>query len=1070
MSTTTEKNFETDELAKLEMKQSVLAPDGQFEKPADKIEEGPYYASVEERVPEVAASELDVAGDVAPSAGKEFPVDRRDFMRLFSASAVLGASAACVKRPEEKVVPYVNQPVDTVPGRPTFYASTCGACPSSCGTVVRVREGRPTRIDGHPEHPLSQGGLCGLGQGSAQMLFHPERRKGPFVKNGQRLDLSAWQDVYERLGGELKSVSKVGILAGHSTGNRNKFLQEFLEKMGSSADKLYTWDPNTLYGSIAEAHQIAFGAEGLPRVELRKTDYIVGIGSDFLDMGTTRVYHQKGYSRGHSFNPSKDKLGRLVQFESNLSLTGGEAKERHVIPVGSETTIAMALLKAVLEDEACKGTASDKSIANEIIGKNQTAVNAIYTQVGLDQDGFAKLASDLLKSKSVVLAGGSANFDANSTALQLLTIYINILLGAYEPDGVLLFADGWLKAPYKPGDMKRFLSEVEDLDVLFVLESDPLHNLPASWGLAEKLKKVKTIVSVQSFPTEVDKYASYVLNNNHHLESWGDEEPVAGFWSIRQPAVRATTDSRQAEDALLWIAAFAGKNLPYQDYRSYLLKQWESLHGLSQTKFGFKTFSQALQRRGFVGKLSKRDMPELKNANESISVSAPVPGMKIVAPIDPRFMDGKGAHLPVMQEIGDPLTTITWDSWVAVSPGRAKKEGWKRNDVLKIQGPAGALEVALFPMPGLHEDAVVIHRGNGHSEGLSQVSGGVGVNPLNLISMDMDPISGEPAIAGQVVKVSATGKRYRLAAMQKHNDIANRTDVYKKVGFKTAKKNARKTRDVDNVPDIYPPLPDSKEYRWGLSVDLGKCTGCGSCMVSCAIENNVPQVGREQILLGREMHWIRLDRYFDGAVENPGVNFQPVMCQQCNHAPCEAVCPVFATTHDPEGFNQMTYNRCVGTRYCANACPYKVRRFNWFTHKWASNGKLGNKQYEKSIRPLNPDVTVRTRGVMEKCNFCVGRIKDAKHQAKLKGRPLRDNQIKVACQQNCPHDAIEFGNLKDPRSRISQMRKDNRAYLMLNGDPDHKHYGIKTLPNVSYVSKVTEKEQIDPHAGGDHHG
>ena len=317
----------------------------------------------------------------------------------------------------------------------------------------------------------------------------------------------------------------------------------------------------------------------------------------------------------------------------------------------------------------------------------------------------------------------------------------------------------------------------------------------------------------------------------------------------------------------------------------------------------------------------------------------------------------------------------------------------------------------------------------------------------------------------------------RLAAQQKQNDIANRTDIVKTVTVAHAATKEQTQKNLDDVPDIYPKLPEM-DYRWGMSIDLSKCTGCTACTVACATENNVAQVGREQVLKGREMHWIKIDRYFAGPVENPEVTFQPMLCQHCNHAPCEAVCPVFATAHDLEGMNMMTYNRCVGTRYCANACPYKVRRFNWFTYKWNA---IGDRLVDRNPRALNPDVTVRTRGVMEKCSFCVQRGRDAKHVAKERGGKVVDGEIKTACQQVCPANAIVFGNLNDVRSRVAGERRDFRAYLALGGDPEHRHFGLKTLPNVNYLAKVTHEpstaggpvhhsDSAESGAGNSHHG
>jgi molybdopterin-containing oxidoreductase family iron-sulfur binding subunit len=376
--------------------------------------------------------------------------------------------------------------------------------------------------------------------------------------------------------------------------------------------------------------------------------------------------------------------------------------------------------------------------------------------------------------------------------------------------------------------------------------------------------------------------------------------------------------------------------------------------------------------------------------------------------------------------------------------------GLKRNQVVEIKTAAGEISVVLYPMPGVHPQLVVVPRGNGSVDKRNTIARGVGVNPLAVYESEFETLSGLPLTAGTEISLSGTASMYRLATLQKHNDIASRSEIIKDYSLAEMQTREHMKKDLDTAPDLFPAL-EVAEHRWGMSIDLNKCNGCGACIVACAVENNVPQVGREQILLGREMHWIRLDRYFAADIDHPRVTFQPLLCQHCNHAPCEPVCPVFATTHDPEGINAMTYNRCVGTRYCANACPYKVRRFNWWTHAW---GKMGERPQDRNPRALNPDVTVRTRGVMEKCNFCVGRLREAKHTAKIAGRKLHDGDVQVACQQTCPSEAIVFGNLNDKFSRVTNQRSSGRAYLLLGGDPEHGHYGLKTLPNVNYLAKV----------------
>ena len=502
----------------------------------------------------------------------------------------------------------------------------------------------------------------------------------------------------------------------------------------------------------------------------------------------------------------------------------------------------------------------------------------------------------------------------------------------------------------------------------------------------------------------------------------------------------------------------------------FLRERWDGIHKLLAGQVEFDVFFNAVLRRGFSGRLSKQSVRPLSNLNASFKYKEPETGeFVLLSNLDTRLRDGIGASRPVLQEVGDSMTTIAWDSWVAMNPEKVKAMGLRRNDVLKITGPGGSsIEAAVYPLPGLHPNCIVVPRGNGHAEGISKITDNNGVDPLQLYSKREDPLTGDPCTSVQAVTVERTGRYYRLAYQQKHNDIANRKDIVKTLTMEKAKTDMTKTVDLDTVPDLYPKLDVGVEYRWGMSVDLTACTGCSSCMVACAQENNVPQIGRDEIVMGREMHWIRLDRYFRGDVNNPDVTVQPVMCQHCNHAPCEAVCPVYATTHDPEGINAQTYNRCIGTRYCANACPYKVRRFNWYTHKW---NVIGERKVDRNLRALNPDVTVRTRGIMEKCNFCYQRIRDAKHTAKEQGKKVTDGLLQTACQQACPTNAITFGDLNNNRSMAARLRQDNRAYLMLGADPSHGHYGIKTLPNVSYLKKVTlhEFEDGSGHQGDEHH-
>ncbi len=1036
-------------------REAFLDSDQPFEAPAKEFVPGPYYANIEEVMPELGEDQ----GEDSVSSKPKLSVDRRDFMRLFSAGTMLASASACVRRPVEKAVPYVDQPNDQIMGVPTYYATTI----DNAGALVKTREGRPVFIEGNKSHALSQGSISSLALSELQALYHPDRRKAPKIRYGVNRESDAkWDEVYERLAGKLKTAKKVGILAKYTTGHGRDFYRDFLKNMGQSEDNLYLYDSNNLRTSLAAAYRLAFGVDGFARTNLRLTELLIGIGNDFLDVGAVHIYESKAFASNMSYKFGRK--GRMVQFESRTTQTGSMTSERHVIAPGDELAIALLLTEALIANPAAKGLDAEKAIIRSILKSNQSLMAEAKARLGLSDKLFQDLAKDALTRKTLIMVGESSANSANGTLLQLAAIMANILAGAFE-NKTLNLVRGWMKATTGENDLARFLKDADSLDVLFVVNVNPAFTLPAATGIKEKLTNISTVVSIQSMPCETDKYAEFILNGHNILESWGDEEIVAGMMSLVQPTIRPFTNSRQAEDILLWTAAYLKKPMGFKDYRAYVMEKWKVFHSDSQVKLNFETFFKAYQRKGWLSRISKRSStPVLADVAAQFNPVSSQKGMKLVAYLDPRLLDGVGADRPVLQEAGDGMTTIAWDTWVAMSPEKVKSLGLKYNDVVKVKGAGGSFEAAVFPLPGLHPDTIAVPRGNGHEAGISRATTGIGVDPLIALSAEYDTITGEPVTSGQVVEIVATGRRYRLAAQQKHNDIANRSDIIKEVSLAQASKSdeSRKERDLDDVPNLYTDLAEHPDYRWGMSIDLDKCSGCGACTVACDLENNVPQVGREQILMGREMHWMRIDRYFSGRVDNPTVSFQPVACQHCNHAPCEGVCPVFATTHDDEGMNVQTYNRCVGTRYCANACPYKVRRFNWFTHKW---NVMGERPIDRNPRALNPDVTVRTRGIMEKCTYCVQRIREAKHNAKAENRIVRDREITTACEAACATDAIIFGNLKDSNSRVARARRNARSYLMLGGDPDHGHFGIKTLPNTSYMAKVVLNDE-----GAAHHG
>ncbi len=1058
---------EYDELKKLEEKKEVFSLGGPFEVVSSKeLVKGKYWAEAEERDSNLSG-ELNLEQDEKQKKieiDKRYPLNRRSFLKLMGIGAAAGA-ASCVRKPAEKAIAYVQQPVDHVTGQATHYATTCNLCPSACGMLAKTKEGRLVKLEGLEKHSLSQGSLCSLGQAQVQGLYHPERLKGPLVKgSGGQTSASNWDVIYKELAGLVKSTKKIGIFTGGATGNRHRFFKEVLLRLGAKKENLFTWESNGLIASLQTAHEIAMGTRSMPRVELSKAKFLVGIGSDFQDVGVAANYLTRGFTRFHSYN--NGHKGEFVQFESHLTLTGGKADKRYVIPPSSELSVALFLLQQVFEKKEASVKRPLRKLISSILKDQGKKIEEAKRALHLKDEDFSDVISKLAKKGSVVLAG-STSLSKDGTLLQLATLLINQMIGAY--DHILELKKGALNPVFNPKDLDRFKKNAKDLDVLFVVESNPAFTLPESWGFKKIVSQVKKVVSIQYFPNETDELADYILPSHHPLEAWGDHESVSGFLSVQQPVMRAVTESRQAEDIFLWILAHAKRSLPYDSYRSYLKERWKNFETLKlTTPEGFENKYKRLLATGFTGKLKERRVKEVRSIRlyfQSYGLAPLTP--RLVVPFDNRFLDGRGAHLPVLQEIGDALTTIAWDSFVALSPKKMEELGVRKNQVVQLTTEQGSLELAAYPLPGLHKDSVVVSRGNGHTDKRSTISYQNGHNPLQLLGGTQESLSLQPLTQGQEVKITPLKKWYRLAAMQKNSDLNDRKDIVKEYSVAELAK-LKNDQNLDDVPDLYPKMEKNPHspYRWGMAIDLDKCNGCGACTTACTIENNIPQVGRDQILLGREMHWIRRDRYFSGTLEDPKVTFQPVMCQHCNHAPCESVCPVYATTHEPEGLNAMTYNRCVGTRYCANACPYKVRRFNWWTHKW---GEMGENAYSRNPRATNPEVTVRTRGVMEKCSLCVGRIREKKHLAKADGREVADGEIKTACQQTCPTNAIVFGNLNDPKSEISKLRRNKRSYLLLGADPRHKHYGLKTLPNINYLAKVNLDDQSKNSGHGEHH-
>jgi len=624
-------------------------------------------------------------------------------------------------------------------------------------------------------------------------------------------------------------------------------------------------------------------------------------------------------------------------------------------------------------------------------------------------------------------------------------------------------AQPFTKVGGRYSEVAKLISEMSSgaVDALIVYRSNPIYSLPAAAGFKQALEKVPLVISISDREDETSLLSDFVLPDHHFLENWGDAMPKKGVVSIQQPTLAPIHSSRSYQDSLIALTKAAGlkpkgmlASASATSWYDYLRANWKEnvLKGGSFDVSWENVLRDGVVKNSGSGSSSSRSFRASALASVP-SFSKAGDGLVFASYEKIGMGDGLRANNPWLQELPDAITTATWDNYAAISPALAKKLALKSDDVIEISGVSGKIALPVYVQPGLHSSVVAVAVGYGRTAA-GKVGNEVGRDVKGFATV----VGNRLAFSGATVEIAKTGRRYQVATTQWHNATEDRPIVndLTLAQFKANPKEANHTDPhlrMGEVPSIWPKF-EYKGNRWGMAIDLTACTGCSACVIACQSENNIPIVGRDNVRKSREMHWIRIDRYYSGSPENPDVVFQPMLCQHCENAPCETVCPVLATVHDNEGLNSQIYNRCVGTRYCQNNCPYKVRRFNFFDH-W--------KAYEGSMNlAWNPDVTVRTRGIMEKCTFCTQRIRDVKDKAKDEGRKVKDGELKTACQQTCPTDAITFGNMNVSEHKVTPWKNDDRAFQVIEI--------LKTVPAISYLSKVRNKEGGAKHEGGEHHG
>jgi MoCo/4Fe-4S cofactor protein with predicted Tat translocation signal len=972
-------------------------------------------------------------------AEKEFPSDvdggfepthRRDFLKVLGFGMAAVSLAAC-DAPVRKAIPYLNKPEDIEPGIPNWYASTYAEDGDYCSILVKTREGRPIKIEGNKESIVSKGGVGARVHASVLSLYDNDKLRG--AKKGET-DIT-WEALDNDIKAALSKGGNVRIVSNTILSPSTKsVISEFSTKYPSA--KHITYDANSASGLI-QANAESFGVTGIPSYDFSKAKVIVGVSCDYLGtwIAPTEFARQWAETRKlSSAKGGKREMSRTFQFESTQSLTGSNADYRSAIKPSEEGAVVAALYNKVA------ATLSGKTISAPAVTVNH-----------LD-----KAAKELVAAKGAALVVSGSN----DVGVQTIVNALNSLLGSY---GATI--DLGRTVNYRQGNdaaMNAFIDEAKAGQVSTVIfyGANPVYDHPRGEELKAALAKIGTSISFADRADETASACKYIAPAPHYLESWGDAEPRKGSFSLQQPTISPVFKTRQAQASLL---AWAGLN---NDFQAYLENFWK------KNILGGKSWIQALHDGVHEVGVAPSSVLAFRGNLDAASISKTKgSGVEVIFYEKVAIGTGSQANNPWLQEMPDPISKVTWENYAAISQKQAKEFGLIQGDIVTVTiGNKKYEKLPVLVQPGQANGTIALAIGYGR-EKAGKSANGIGVNVYPSVST----ANGSLQYWANDAKIEKTDSGYKLAQTQLHNTYMAREAVIQESVLGEYVKNVKAGRfepTIETSEGAKKPYQitlwnghEKQNHSWGMTIDLNACTGCSACLVSCQAENNVAIVGRKEVARAREMHWIRIDRYYSSdaevdnlagleiASENPEVVFQPMMCQHCSNAPCETVCPVLATTHSSEGLNQMAYNRCIGTRYCANNCPYKVRRFNWF--KYFENDNFDfNMNNDLGRMVLNPDVTVRSRGVIEKCSMCVQRIQAGKLTAKKERRRPEPDEIQTACSQSCPTGAIVFGDMMNPESSVSKIlanEKEGRSFHVLEE--------INVQPQVNYLVKIRNKDE-----------
>jgi anaerobic selenocysteine-containing dehydrogenase/Fe-S-cluster-containing dehydrogenase component len=980
-------------------------------------------------------------------------MDRRTFLKLSGMGSVAFA-AGCSPNAEKHLYTLVRAPEDMVTGEPTWYASTCRECPAGCGVLAKNREGRVVKVEGNPLHPVNRGKLCVRGQAAVQAVYNPDRILKPQLRAGDGWRELTFGEAFQLLSRQMAQASakgpgRVAMLTETAGDALLSLFEAVLSRL--RAPRPLVFEPMA-FESLKFAYQLALGRPMLPGYQMERADLLVSFGADFLETWLSPVEYAGKFKAMHAL--AGGAKGRFLHVSAYQSLTAANADQWLACRPGTEFAVALMLVRQVLTARRARRFSRAFLSALNALSEAYTPQH-VSQMTDIPEADLERLSQNLLAARSpLVLGGASACDGASGICVDIVAVLLNILL---DPD--LPLHDFGRRHRVEIADSRKAVMGLWDrageggLDLLLLNNVNPLYALPAAEPVRRALESERPfVVAFTSFMDETAAASDLIFPVRLPLESWDVYESNQAVKAFLQPASGKLTEAPGIGD--LFLSLLPSQQRTDSDYRAYLIRRMTRENRVRSEQ----EWNRTLEKGGLFEASRPASRPSVRMDAAFVSRLAEWvdraaaqggDGVRLFAAPSIRHFDGRGANRPWLSEIPDTVTMTAWQTLAWIHPRTMAAKGWSQGDRISLETAHGKLQAIAYAYAGLHPNAMVIPMGQGHAD-YGRYARNQGVNPVQLLGAATDELTGAPAYSAIITKMEGAGKSAVIASVS-----GSPTQHHRKIALSVPLEEAAQPPEaggglgMDDFP-LTPPLPEGYAhhrdiypphahvgYRWGMVVDLDRCIGCAACVGACYAENNVGMVGERQIVRGREMAWIRIERYLDPGDPTRQI-FLPMMCQHCDAAPCEAVCPVYAPHHSKEGLNNQIYNRCIGTRFCAQNCPYKVRRFNWFEWQWPAPLNL----------QLNPDVTVRSKGVMEKCSFCVQRIKAGHDRAKNEQRDIRDGEVIPACVQTCPTDALHFGNLMDPKSAVRRMIADPRVYQVMGY--------LNTKPAVFYLKKVLQ--------------